>query len=397
MQERHLHSSADAPPAVVGAALLAVASLTVIANATIAPSLPGLKETFRDTPYVTTLVGLVMTLPSLGIVLTAAIGGWLCDRYGRRPVMLGALTLYAVAGASGAFASSLTAILIGRMALGVGIGGTMTSAMAMIADRYHGAARQRLLGTQAAVMSGAGMLFLLIGGALGELGWRYPFLVYLSALAMIPVALVWLREPQRVADATNADVEQLPVGILALVGSTAMLSMIVFYLIPTKLPFLLKDVGITSPLLSGIAVAVSNLTMASLALSYPRMQARLRPFPTYALIFGLTALGFVIIATSRSYAAVLIGSAIAGAGYGWLFPINNALVMERTPASMRGRASGILTTSIFLGQFLSPLVSGPLVDRWDVATTFASFSVACLLITLAYALAEGARRRGILS
>ncbi len=45
--------------------------------------------------------------------------------------------------------------------------------------------------------------------------------------------------------------------------------------------------------------------------------------------------------------------------------------MERVPASMRGRASGLLTTAFFLGQFASPLVSAPLVAWFGLAGTFA--------------------------
>ena len=54
--------------------------------------------------------------------------------------------------------------------------------------------------------------------------------------------------------------------------------------------------------------------------------------------------------------------------------------MERVPATMRGRASGLLTTAFFLGQFASPLVSAPLVATFGLAGTFAA--VGAGLITL---------------
>ena len=61
------------PPAIVGAALLAVASLGVMANALVSPALPHMREAFADIPHINTLIGLVVTLPSLGIVLTAGL------------------------------------------------------------------------------------------------------------------------------------------------------------------------------------------------------------------------------------------------------------------------------------------------------------------------------------
>jgi MFS family permease len=244
--------NAPPPAPIVAAVLLAVASLTVMANATIAPSLPGLRETFKATPGVTTLVGLVMTLPSLSIVLTAAIAGTIADKFGRRPVMLFSLVVYGLAGASGIVAQSLGQLLLGRILLGMAVGGTMTSALALIGDLFQGKARERMISLQAAVMSGSGVLFLLAGGALGELGWRYPFLVYLIALPLIPLVLMQITEPERAPVSATAAPDRLPVATLVLVGGVAMITMLAFYVTPTKMPFLLLDLGISSPALVGV-------------------------------------------------------------------------------------------------------------------------------------------------
>ena len=71
----------DAPPLGVTLAILGISSLTVMANATIAPALPGLRDHFGDTPGIETLAGLVVTLPSLFVVLTAGLFGILVDRF----------------------------------------------------------------------------------------------------------------------------------------------------------------------------------------------------------------------------------------------------------------------------------------------------------------------------
>ena len=373
----------DSPAPLVGFILLMVASLGVMANAIVSPAMPAMRDAFGDVAYINTLIGLVVTLPALGIVLTAGLAGWLNDHIGRRPVMLGAVVLYGLAGLSALFLYQLWAILVGRFLLGMAIGGTMTSAMAMIGDRYHGEARLRFMSTQAAVMSAASMMFVLSGGVLGELGWRYPFLMYALGFVMLPIVLMQLPET-RPALPADSKTDRLDLSPIAAVGASALLAMILFYMLPVRLPFHLAAHGITSPAIAGLAVAVGTLTMSLMAITYSRTGAKLPTMVVYAVIFGLSGLGFLIIANSTGLVGAMIGSAIAGAGNGWLFPINNLLILERAPPHQRGRASGFHTTCIFTGQFLSPLLSGPIVDRTSVATAFLVFGLVGFVAALSY-------------
>lgn len=371
------------PPAYIGAALLAVASLGVMANAAVAPGLPLLRDAFPDTPHIDTLIGLVVTLPSLGIVLTAAAAGWLNDRVGRLPVMLGALLLYGVAGLAGLVTQSLWALLATRFLLGVAIGGTMTSAMAMIADRYRGPGVVQFMSTQAVVMSAASMAFLVIGGVLAEFGWRHPFLVYAAGFVMVPVAL-WVLGESKPAGTLSGARDRLDLTPFLIVGITAMLAMIFYYLLPIRLPFRLKALGYMSTTTAGLTVAASTLAMACAAMTYARTGARLSPPLVYASIFASMAAGFGLIAWSTSLMGIVVGAALAGAGNGWLFPANNLVIARRAAAHQRGRASGFHTTCIFLGQFLSPLVSAPIIERSSTGAAFAAFGMLAAVVAFVF-------------
>ena len=87
---------------------------------------------------------------------------------GRRPVLLGALLLFAGSGSAGALLGSLPAITATRAVLGLAAGGIGTTATTLIID-YYDEAQSRILGGQAASAS-AGVV--LAGGlALLLLGW----------------------------------------------------------------------------------------------------------------------------------------------------------------------------------------------------------------------------------
>ena len=93
-----------------------------MAGATIAPALPAMQAHFSGVPNAGLLVKLALTIVGLAIALSAPLSGILADRFGRRPVLIGSLLLYAVGGASGLIVSSIGELLLGRVVLGLAVG-----------------------------------------------------------------------------------------------------------------------------------------------------------------------------------------------------------------------------------------------------------------------------------
>ena len=75
-------------------------------------------------------------------------------------------------------------------------------------------------------------------------------------------------------------------------------------------------------------------------------------------------LGFATVTSSAMTPLAFAGAAMIGAGYALAIPGFTARALERTPAHRRGAAAAMLTASVFLGQFLSPLFSIPAIARW---------------------------------
>jgi MFS family permease len=389
----HATSTPPPPAALTGATLLAAASLTVMANATIAPSLPALRDHFFETPGIGMLVGLVMTLPSLSVVLTGAVAGILCDRIGRRPVLLFAMLLYGIAGASGLFAETINQILVGRIFLGIANAGVMTATQALIADLYHGAARERFAGSQSAAMAVGGVIFLSTGGLLASIDWRYPFLLYAASLVLLPLAAIQLREPDRVIRSAETVAEAFPwhfvIGIAVLAG----FGMLTFYMIPVKLPFYLRELGVSSPAIAGLGIAAGTVTSALTSVFYTRIKRGFSPEAIYAITFAIMAIGYTVVAVAWNAWIAVAGVTFAGLGLGLLMPNQVVWMMSRTPAAARGRAAGIMTTAIFLGQFLSPLYSGPLAEATSLATAYGVTAAALGFVALVMATLAWKRHR----
>ncbi|MBD2106627.1 MFS transporter [Nodosilinea sp. FACHB-13] len=359
----------------VKATLLLVSTLTVMAGATIAPSLPAMRSHFAAVPNADYWVRLVLTVPALFIALGAPVAGIIIDRFGRKRLLSLSVFAYGLAGSSGFFLNEIGGILLGRLVLGLSVAGIMTTATTLVADYYLGVARARFLGLQAAFMGLGGVLFLTLGGYLADVNWRLPFLIYLSAWLMLPLVLLVLPEPRRASRAEvlaleAANPEPIPWALLVVTFAIALLTQIVFYMIPVQIPFYLQQLSNANASQSGLAIALATLAAASSSLSYQTIKARFSFTALYAMAFGLMGLGYLVISRAPSYGVVLVGLAIAGLGLGLFTPNMTVGLTSLTPAALRGRILGGLTTSFFLGQFVSPLVSQPLSQRIGLAATY---------------------------
>ncbi|MEO1718156.1 MAG: MFS transporter [Planctomycetota bacterium] len=387
--------------------LLAASSLTVMSGATIAPALPAIRDAYIEGWQAELLSKLVLTLPALLIALIAPIGGALLNHFGRTRTLLAGLVLYAFAGSSGLWMPeswTLLGLLAGRAALGAAVAMVMVSATTLIGDYFSGEQRRGLLGVQSAFMAGGGVAFLLLGGVLADMGWRLPFAIYLLSLLLVPMALM-LPEPERMNSEQQSDkggaLKALPVYLIAF-GL-----MIAFYLAPTQLPFLIEAILADGPevggLMSGGAIAASTATGVVTGLAYGKLRPKLGLHGINASACGLMAVGFVMVWSAflfelgwaTSYAMVVAGMGVFGLGSGALMPNLNNWLLDVVPDSSRGGAVGILTAAFFLGQFLSPVATEPIVGVTSISAAFGIAGVILGVCALAVVVLTPSIRRKI--
>ncbi|MDB5044556.1 MAG: transporter [Deinococcus sp.] len=342
------------PDRLTSLTLLLLAALTIMSGATIAPALPAMQAHFADQPNANLLVKLALTIVGLVIAISAPLSGVLADRFGRRPVLLWSLVLYALGGASGLVVQSLGEVLAGRVILGFAVAGTMTAGGALVNDLFSGPARGKFLSQQAAFTSFGGAVLLPLGGLLAGVGWRAPFGLYLISVLLIPLVL---RLPKGVPGGVSpAEAAEKPRWLaVALVYFLALAYMAVFYLMPAQGPFLLQALG-AAPAATGLLLGTFTLIAALTSLGYSRFAGRFDPRRVAALGMLLLAAGWGLVSLAHSIPAVLVGLIVAGLGGGLVFPNLYAWLADLTPAAWRGRITAGMSSAVFLGQFLSPLV-----------------------------------------
>lgn len=368
--------------------LLFASSLTIMSGAALAAALPALQDHFSGVANVELLSRLVLTLPALFIVLTSPLAGVIVDRWGRKRLLLFATALFVVGGSSGFFVETLSGILIGRAVLGVAVAGVMTASTTLIADYFSGESRNRMMGMQAAWMGLGGMVYVAAGGLLSDLNWRAPFLIYISAVIVIPFMIAAIHEPRAAPNhhsgEDNSPTGRLPLGIAAAAYGLTFASLLAFFLIPVQLAFHLRDLLGASATESGLAIAFANLANGIIAVAYQRIKRRLSYESIFVVGFALMGAGFAMIYAAATYSEVLLAMALCGTGTGLILPNAAVWLVTSMPASVRGRAIGGLTTSFFLGQFFSPLASQPVNERFGLDAAFGFAGLAMVLIALVF-------------
>lgn len=364
--------------------LLLVSSLTIMSVITISPALPQMVKAFSGVENAAFLVKLVLTIPALMIAIFSPITGGLIDRYGRLKILWLSLVLYASSGSAGYYLNDIYHILISRALLGVSVGMSMTIVITLIADYFDGIERQKFVGIQIAFMSMGGIFFIGLGGILADIGWRYPFLIYLTSLLILPLSMLHLQEPAVVKKTSQTSGNAKPPQIIWLLFINTMFMWIIFFLIPVQIPFFLKSIGTQKNLLVGAAIATATAFSAISSFSYSRIKSWFSFLSIFSMGYLLMSAGFICISISHTYMLVLVAMMLLGLGMGMMIPNTNMWVMKIIPPVIRGKEIGKLTTFWFLGQFLSPILIFPVLKILSLSSTFMLAAGLLLMISISF-------------
>ena len=136
---------------------------------------------------------------SIGILIGALSAGQIGDRFGRRPLLLGSLTLFGIASLLTAWAGSLGMLTLWRFFTGIGIGGGFSGAAALTGDYTpHRRRATMIMATFTGAPAGGFIGGLIVAALLRHFDWPAIFILG-GAFPLILVAAlaIWLPESPR--------------------------------------------------------------------------------------------------------------------------------------------------------------------------------------------------------
>lgn len=369
-----------------GIILILAAIMPPMAIASLVPVLPLLMKEFGSIEGAAFLVPMALTIPALCVALFSPLAGWVSDKAGRKPVLIGSLVIYGIIGLAPFFLTDLFQILTARIVLGIAEAGIMTVATALIADYYQGKVRQRWLSIQIASVSVSAIVLVALGGLLGEfLGSRGPFVLYIVALPIALFAAFILFEPKQKQEKKAAELPRLPWAKITPLILTTLFVGVIFYTMIVKLGAILGMTGEISPALIGGIGALGNIGVAAGSMLFGKFKGFSGP---KLVIVGLllSAVGYVGASFSSTLLLTSASVVIASVGFGMLLPTMLNWTLSALPKSDIGRGTGLWTGAFFLGQFTAPIImialSNQIGGLANVLLTYAVLSVVGILIAI---------------
>ncbi|TCB96259.1 MFS transporter [Micromonospora zingiberis] len=178
------------PAARLGIAAVAVGHLVMVAVMAMTPV--HLRDHYA-VEDVLPVVGLVLSLHIAGMYALAPVVGWLADRFGRRPVILGGIgTLLAACAVAGTAGHHTPRLTVGLVLLGLGWSATMVAGSTLLSESVPDAIRPNAQGLSDLLMGLAGAVAGAASGFVMELA-GYPVLTLLAAVAVTPLLALALR------------------------------------------------------------------------------------------------------------------------------------------------------------------------------------------------------------
>ena len=325
--------------------------------------------------------------------------GMASDRYGRKPVIVFGLLLFAVGCLVAALASDMHWMIVGRALQGAGaISAAVTALAADLTRDQHRTKIMAMIGSSIGLVFAVSLVLAPILYAAINLSGIFVLTGLLSLAAIGVVGWVVPAAPPRVATPVATDLRilldpqllRLNFGIFSL----HLMQMAMFMVIPTAL----KSVG-DLPLADHWkiylpAVLLSFVVMVPAIIRAERHGKIKLVFLGAIVLLLLTEIGFVF---GRAHLLSLAGLVLAFfVAFNILEATLPSLVSRMAPANQRGLALGVYNTTQAIGLFAGGAVGGWLLQHFSGDTVFAVCAIlAAIWLSLGLGMVMPALRRQV--
>jgi predicted MFS family arabinose efflux permease len=368
------HSPAEASPGTGGffdqpRAVWAVAFACVISFMGIGLVDPILKSIADQLDATPSQVSLLFTSYMAVMGVAMLVTGVVSSRIGAKRTLLAGLGLIIVFSALAGLSDSIGAIVAFRAGWGLGNALFIATALSTIVTAARGSVGQAIILFEAALGIGIATGPLL-GGALGSVSWRAPFLgvAVLMTLGLVATTFLLPATPPTGRRTSLADpFRALRYPGLLTVALTALFYNMGFFTLLAFTPFPLDMSAHQVGLVFfgwGVLLAITSVWVA------PVLQRRFGSVPTVLVSLALFALDLAVMGTWTDDKTVLVvGTVVAGAFLG----VNNTVITEAVMGAApveRPVASAAYSFVRFSGGAVAPYAAGKLGENVSVHAPF---------------------------
>jgi MFS transporter, AAHS family, 3-hydroxyphenylpropionic acid transporter len=324
--------------------------------------------------------GIVFSINNVGMVLGALFGGWVADRVGRKPVLVGAVLMFGLFTLAIVASNSYLTLMAARLLAGIGFGAALPNMMA-IASECSRPERRAFTATLVfcGLPIGGGTVALLDLLLPSAMGWRTLFIVGGVLPLIVAPALHWLlpetlgasqrAAPEKRVRTWHALFAEGRAGPTLLLWLAFLPTLLILYLLLNWLPSLAKAKGFAT---SEASVSFNYASVIG-ALVLGWLVDRFGPrWPLVLSFIGLIG-SLVALGASENLSNFVSSAGVAGF---FLLGANYALYGVAPgyyPTVMRGTGSGASVAVGRVGSVLGPLIAGLMLAGGSSASNVLQF------------------------
>jgi AAHS family 3-hydroxyphenylpropionic acid transporter len=324
----------------------------------------------RDLALTAAELGLVFAVGNIGLVVGAALGGGVADRWGRKPVLVGAVLMFGLFTLATVIVTSFGTLFAARLLAGIGFGAALPTMMALAAEV---APEHKRAVTTAAMFCGmpigGGSAGLFVGALPESVPWQAVFVAGgVLPLLLAPALVVFLRETLHRAAPRDPSLGRAPsvwrvlfaegrAAPTLLLWTAFFPTLLILYLMLSWLPSVVAAKGLDAAS-APLSAVVFNYSAAAGAIIVSGLVDRFgMRWPltlAYAgLVAALFALGAAESRTELLLFSGIAGFCVLGANYS-LYGVTTRFY----PMAMRGVGSGASVAAGRLGSVVGPMIAG---------------------------------------
>ncbi|GII21354.1 MFS transporter [Planosporangium mesophilum] len=307
--------------------------------------------------------GAVVGLYGAGGAVGVTIGGYLTDRWGRRPTVLSALGTSSLLMVVLGLVDQPLAIAAAAAALGLAAEAARPPLGAMIADVVPDAGRMRAFSAYFWAVNLGFSAAAILAGFAAQAGYLLLFVLDAVTTAAAAILLV-VKVPETRPVALPGAVEERG-SLRAAVSDRVFLGFVVCNLLValimlqhmSMLPISMRADGLSSRTF-GLVIALNGIIIVAGQFAVTRLLRDRHPTRVLAVSAVVMGLGFGL--TAFAHTPVWYAATVAVWTLGEMLnaPSNAALLASLSPVSMRGRYQGLFSLSWQVASFAAPVLGG---------------------------------------
>jgi MFS family permease len=377
--------------------LLSISMLLTSYNA-IAGAMPALIKQFPEQSR--TNVELLTTAPTCAMIVMIIVSGLLAKSVSDRTLVVTGISIATVFGIIPFFlTNNFWLIMASRIGLGIGLGLINSLAVSLIGKYFSGEERATLMGFRSAFVALGQATLTLIAGFLLNFGWHGPFLLYILAIPVLILFVVFVpKEPlERTSDAVSdpGDKQRVNAPVLAI---TAFLffTVTMYSGVTVRLSSVITASGFGTMQQASTLLSVMVFCGMLMGFVFGKVHRLLkRQTLTLGVVF-LTAACFLIY-FAPNFPVLCVGALLAGLAYPTMIAYCFNKINEVCPPHSLNLCTSVVLVGCNLSIFTAPYMlklAAMLISSEELQSPFLVYGIALTVLAIGCGLWFARRQPG---